>query len=553
MDKKIVQITLAVIAVVGSVLFVLGIGDVHLFDWDEINFAESAREMMVTGDYLNVRINYEVFWEKPPLFIWLQALSMHLFGVNEFAARFPNVIAGVLTLSVLYLIGRRMYDHRFGVTWAVMYACSFLPFFYFKTAIIDPWFNLFIFLGIYFMMLYTSGSEEGAKRVPASTQLLWASLSAVFLGLATLTKGPVGFLIFLLVFGVYLVRERWRIVDFRWRDVVLFVLLFALVGGLWFILQILTGNLSIMEDFIVYQIRLLRTQDAGHGGFPGYHFVILLLGVFPASIFALPTMRRGILKHESSPEVRHFFRWMMITLWVVLILFSIVRTKIVHYSSMCYFPITFLATWYVTKWREGAVKLPRWCDALLLGISTVVGAVAMAIPFIDNFKHLLIPYIEDEFARHNLQATSTFMGWESITGLLLIVAGIYFVATRRKQPARAIRVLLSGALTFIFLGSWLYTPQVERYSQRAAIDFFKSKATEDCYIYPLYKSYAHYFYGRVVSKNVREREYLMRGDLDKPAYFVLRKYGSAEEDFVREVPDAVRLYEENGFIFYYRK
>ena len=47
-------------------LFIPGLGSVHLFDWDEINFAESAREMLVTGDFLTVRVNYEPFWEKPP-------------------------------------------------------------------------------------------------------------------------------------------------------------------------------------------------------------------------------------------------------------------------------------------------------------------------------------------------------------------------------------------------------------------------------------------------------------------------------------------------------
>ncbi len=74
------------ILLLGAVLFLPGLGIVHLFDWDEINFAESAREMIVTGDYLTVQINFEPFWEKPPLFIWMQVLSMKIFGINEFAA-----------------------------------------------------------------------------------------------------------------------------------------------------------------------------------------------------------------------------------------------------------------------------------------------------------------------------------------------------------------------------------------------------------------------------------------------------------------------------------
>ena len=139
-----------VILVLGALLFIPGIGSYRLFDWDEINFAESAREMLVTGDWFNVQINFESFWEKPPLFIWMQALSMKAFGIGEFAARVPDAVAGILSLLLLFNIGRKMNGTRFGVIWTLMYGISFLPFFYFKSGIIDPWYNLFIFLAIYF-------------------------------------------------------------------------------------------------------------------------------------------------------------------------------------------------------------------------------------------------------------------------------------------------------------------------------------------------------------------------------------------------------------------
>ena len=60
--------TFGIIISVGVLLFVPFLGKVHLFDWDEINFAESAREMIVTGNYSRVMIDYQPFWEKPPLF-----------------------------------------------------------------------------------------------------------------------------------------------------------------------------------------------------------------------------------------------------------------------------------------------------------------------------------------------------------------------------------------------------------------------------------------------------------------------------------------------------
>ena len=63
-------------------LFLPFLGTVHLFDWDEINFAECAREMISTSNYSTVTIDYLPFWEKPPLFIWMQVVSMKLFGIS---------------------------------------------------------------------------------------------------------------------------------------------------------------------------------------------------------------------------------------------------------------------------------------------------------------------------------------------------------------------------------------------------------------------------------------------------------------------------------------
>ncbi|HBX47157.1 ArnT family glycosyltransferase [Limibacterium fermenti] len=532
------------IVVIGALLFTTGLGRVHLFDWDEINFAESAREMLVSGDYLDVQINFETFWEKPPLFIWMQAFSMKLFGVNEFAARFPNALAGIITLLVLFFIGKRLRDESFGLLWSLLYACSFLPFFYFKSGIIDPWFNLFIFLGIYFMIRYTLPEHN-------DRQGLHAVLSAFFLGLATLTKGPVGFLIFALCFFVFLVLRRFRI-DFRWKHVLAFIGVFAIVGGLWFILQIANGHLSIIQDFIVYQIRLFRTEDAGHGGFPFYHFIILFFGVFPASIFAVATFRKGVLRIEENTGMAHFFRWMMITLWVVLILFSIVQTKIVHYSSMCYFPITFLAAWYIDKWTNGDVKIGKGIIIPLMIVGIVVGLAAFAIPFIDAWKSLLIPYIGDEFTRGNLQAMSSWIGFEWLFGVVLIAAVILFAVFLRNRP-KAIFTLLAGCLVFIYGGVFFITPQVEKYSQHAAIEFYQRKRGEDCYILPLHKSYAHYFYSDRQPQNTNtDREFLQRGAIDKPAYFVLRNQQREVDGFVSQTVDAMKLYDKNGFAFYAR-
>ncbi len=545
-NKRSLFFNIAII-LLGMVLFLPGLGNVHLFDWDEINFAESAREMLLSKDYLNVQINFESFWEKPPLFIWMQALSMKIFGVNEMAARLPNAIAGIVTLLLLFQIGKRLRGEIFGLIWVLMYVGSFFPFFYFKTGIIDPWFNLFIFLGIYFFSRYVAPSRRRQRS-------LNAAISAAFIGLAVLTKGPVAFLIFALTFFVYLAFKKFKI-DFRWKDVAIYAGVVTLVGGAWFILQIATGHFTIIQDFIEYQIRLFETKDAGHGGFFLYHFVILFLGVFPASILALPTFRRGILKDERDTEMADYFKWSMISFWVVLILFTIVKTKIIHYSSFCYFPLTFLAAYSTERMIEKRSVLTRTMKILLIVIASLFGIAVTAVTLFDKFKHLLYGLVTDPYTLNSMKATSEWIGFEPIIGMVLIVCTVLFVVYFAKKPSICnLYFLIGGSLFFIFTTMLLVVGEVEKYSQAPAIEFYIERQGEDCYIYPEEKTYAHFFYSNRQPQNTcTDFEWLSQGTIDKPCYFVVKNDSKKIEPFIAKIKDVEHLYTLNGFTFYVRR
>ncbi|MCL2097893.1 MAG: glycosyltransferase family 39 protein [Bacteroidales bacterium] len=540
-------LTQLIIVAAGCLLFLSGLGGVHLFDWDEINFAESAREMIVSGNYLDVQINFEPFPEKPPLFIWIQAASMKMFGVNEFAARFPNAICGIITLLFLYNIGKRLKGYKFGLLWLGSYLCSLLPFFYFKSGIIDPWFNLFIFLGIYFFAVFTMSDRSAYKHL---------ALSGLCLGLAAMTKGPVAILIFLLSFVVFLIYRKFKL-NYNYKQVIWFAAILTIVSGLWFFLQMIFGNSKIIAQFIDYQIRLFQTEDAGHGGFFLYHFVILLMGVFPASILALPTFRRKALSDETSIKTKRMFEWLMILFWVVLLLFSIVQTKIIHYSSLCYFPLSFLAAYYIYQIIQKKTTLKIFQKASLIFVAVIWGFAALAITTFDQWKTLILA-TADEFTAGNLQATSSWLGFEPLIGILLITVTIYFCCkVNVKRSFALFGVFLGSSLFYIFSIMLLVVPNVERYTQQAVIEFLKDKADDDCYFLPVHYSYAHYFYGNIQYKmpdqsNDTERQQYMSGAIDKSCYFILRNTESNNQRFMTNAPDAQRLYDKNGFVFYVR-
>ena len=548
------------IVLTASLLFIPFAGGVHLFDWDEINFAECAREMIVSHDYLNVQINFRPFWEKPPLFIWMQVLSMKAFGINEFAARFPNALAGIVSLLFIFNIGKKLYDSRFGMWWVVVYAGSILPHFYFRSGIIDPWFNLLIFIAIWFFIrLHYAGEVISAKR-----RILYAALWGGFTGLAILTKGPTALLIIGLVVGIAYLPDLFRLLKIKSRflisptvfklragDIFVFLLFTILIGGSWFLIQALSGNADMVWKFILYQVRLFTIPDAGHGGHWSYHFIVLFVGVFPASLFALMRFNRPAGQQAAQ---RQFHGLMLILFWVVLILFSIVKTKIVHYSSLCYFPLTFMGALAIRDLLNGSARWRRWLSVLMIVFASFFAILVSLLPLVDRFKSRIISsgIIKDDFAVANLQADVQWTGYEWLLGLILISAVlIAVILAKRNSVSKALTVLFSGTTLFIFLLILVFPYRIEKYSQRAVIDFYKSKATEKCYILNSgYFSYAPLFYTNKMPGDCARPMWLLTGNIDRPFYLVLKE--PHYEQWKHIIPAMKVVNKKNGFVFLVR-
>jgi len=539
------------ILLAGALLFVPGLGAVHLFDWDEINFAEIAREMVITGNWGQPQINYLPFHEKPPLFIWLQALSMTFFGIGEFAARLPNAVCGMITLFVLYRIGDQLRGNVFGMLWALAYVGSILPHLYFRSGIIDPWFNLFIFLGVHALITLV---QRDPTRHPAAINARHnghAWLAGFFLGLAVLTKGPVGALVPAVMLGVYWAWGRCKPL-LRWRRIGIIAAALALTAGSWALVDLVRNGPQFMVSFFWRQVAMLTTEDAGHGGFIGYHVVVLLLGCFPASVFALQELLKPT--RDEAKDLNDHRRWMLILFWVVLILFSLVKTKIVHYSSLCYFPLTYLAALQLERiWKrqEGF----GWSRFLVGLLGTLIAVIFIVVPYLGMHIDLVRPlFAKDPFALANLDAEVRWTGVETLAGLLLLAALLTAHWLHgRKCYRQSIGVLFGGAALFITTTLYFFINRIEGYSQRAAIEFFQARHGENCYVITKnYKSYAQLFYTRkqpVTDARSHDEEWLLYGDVDKPVYVVC-KITSAEE--IGAIRTLTEKYRKNGFVFYER-
>ena len=560
----------------------------QLFDWDELNFAEVSREMRLSGTPHRPTVNYLPFNEKPPLFFYLQTLSFDWFGVTPRGARFPNLLAGLATFLALWWLSRRPGVGLPPLAWPLFMGLSLLPALYFQSGIIDPWFNLFILLGLW----------HSLRGEPLTT--LQVLGSGLLLGLAVLTKGPAAGLIAGLCWVVLLVTEP----EHRGRRAAQYAMIGALAlvpGAVWISSIWNVDDGAFATEFLSYQWRLFVREDAGHGGFPGFHAVALLFGCFPASWLALPYLfrfRRGVDPDRTE-------RGMRILFWVVLLLFTVVNTKIIHYSSLCYLPLTYLAgkavyehipaRWVI--WARHGLLL-NWC---------LYAIAALSLPLLALTIDRWLPLFNDAelVSRLNLPVV---WPWYTFVPALVAGCGVAWQVYQNRQAAGEIvtadaqiatvnaqiptsdvqipipdvqittpnaqiptvnngwkagtpiklrwvhgHLILSG----LFLLTSLFTlaPRVQQYSQGAPVAFFKSLSGKDVYVgTAYYKSYAHWFYAAVPPERYaggcKERECRFHGVTTKPLYFASPL--SRTEQVLREVPDAELLNQSGGYSFYRR-
>lgn len=539
------SIPLNIILLLLSVLFFLpGLGGVHLFDWDEINFAEISREMIVSGNYSQIQIGFEPFWEKPPLFFWIQSLCMRIFGVNEFAARLPNALIGIAVIQYLFYLGKNWMNERFGWWWALAYFGSLLPHLYFRSGILDPMFNTLIFLGAV-QLFKPSFTKLRPRNIQAGI------LAGLFLGAAVLVKGPVAVLVIGLVWlvGFFVIpRKNWLPLS-----TIFFATLFGLITlGSWFLVEFLNNGSWFLEQFIQYQIHLFSAEGAGHGGFPFYHFVVLLFGCFPMSWFALQSFWKSTSIRSGVMDSHIFRKWMIILLAVVVILFSAVQSKIVHYSSLAYFPLSFLAAYTLYQIELGK-KLKAFLSWGLLINAIILALAALALPWLGTHITELFQEPSNTEVMATLGTPVEWPLWTFLPGIFAIAMILYILIGKKWLSSFRLNQVFISTAIFIFIALFAFIGRIENFTQRAAIEFCKEKGMEGYVINHGYKSYAPFFYGKV-DKGPPEGEsrekWLYELEKEKPVYMISRIH---RVDRLSEEAGFEKIGSEGAFIFLKRK
>lgn len=295
---------LLIVGLVCFLTFFAGLGRGAIGDSDEAFYAEAAREMVESGDWLTPYYNYELRFQKPVLFYWLVALAYDVGGVSEAAARAPSALAGFLLAVLTYLSGRRWFDASTGFFAAIIVATSFGYYSIGRQSLPDLLLAFFIAASTW-TLIEALGAPLATADTTAARRRGWLMLSAVLIGLGLLTKGPVALALpVLAVAPIWWKERRPRAPDepAAWRphlaDALLFGGIVVLVAAPWFIAMMNEHGVAYLHRFFVDENLERFATDRYNEPRPFWFYVpIVLGGLLPWSPFILlwfPTWNRAL-------------------------------------------------------------------------------------------------------------------------------------------------------------------------------------------------------------------------------------------------------------------
>lgn len=304
-------------------------GSLLVTDSVESNYALTAKEMVVSGDWLSPQIYGRYWYDKPIMFYWLTALGFKLFGFTEFGARFFPAVFGLAGLGLVCWGGKRLYDERVGFYSGVALLSSVEFFLISKSIITDA--VLFFFFSATLLFFYL-GYRDGRAR---DWYIMYASAA-----LAVLTKGPIGVLLPGLIITLFLLwRRDWRVLT-RCR-LLSGTALLLLVAAPWYVFMYHQHGMAFINTFFgVHNFLRASVSEHPKDDVIYYYVLVNLLAFFPWSGL-LPAMVRSYCG-EDGWEIKAQEGFLMLWAVVVFVFFQCMATKYITYTYPLLFPASIL-------------------------------------------------------------------------------------------------------------------------------------------------------------------------------------------------------------------
>lgn len=441
--QKRLGVELAVVALVFSAacyMFYTALGDVPLFNPDECFYAEPAREMLETGNWITTTLNYDIRYTKPPLHYWATALSYYLFGVDEFAARFYSATCGAVLATSTYCLTNRFVGMRAALITVAVLLSAPLYVVTGRLAINEMSLSLFSTGGLY--CFYTAFRE---KRIS------YAWLGYALLAGGMMTKGPVGIVLPVLILGVYHLARRNFIEAIKFYKPHWGALLAAALSLPWYVIETIVTKGEYFTCFIVMEnFQRFTNVVSGHKAPWWYHIAAVFGGFLPWSLFLPQAIhnalnpdrdltlsernqsRSAILDRFKNLDARQDLALFAVCLFVTTIAFySASVSKLLSYTICC-FPALAIAVGLLI---DKSIDKPS-VKSLLLPVLIIATAFG-----IGNFCEPLIVKLVRGAPGNIVQV---------IEGIMLLEFGAFTVATILIALRRRVMAVAIVSLSTIF-------------------------------------------------------------------------------------------------------
>lgn len=309
-------------------LWIARLGAAPLFDVDEGAFAEATRELTVGHDWGSTTLNGVDRFDKPILIYWFQAISLKMFGLNEFAVRLPSALCAFFWCLALGQFAWRRFGPPVAIAAAGILATSLGPMLIGRAATADSLLNLLLTLAALDLWRHLENGQDGPRR-----------RAFAWIGLGLLAKGPVALLIPAAAAGIWLAANRDRS---RLQRLVSDWKAWALMVGIaapWYIYAIARHGMAFIDGFLLHHnLQRFTGSLEGHAGSLFYYLEILPAAMMPWTPLLVPVAMH-LKARWNEPIGRFLLGW----LGFVVVFFSLSGTKLPHYVLYGFTPLMLLA------------------------------------------------------------------------------------------------------------------------------------------------------------------------------------------------------------------
>ncbi len=403
----------------------------HLLPADEGRYAEIAREIYTTGDWVTIRYNGLKYFEKPPFHLWMTALAFHAFGVGEWQARLWTACSGAIGLLATAFAANRLFGPRPGLLAALVLLA--MPAWNIAGHFASLDMSLSGALALALAALLVAQSPQTAPKARRAWMMgCWAAI-----GVAILTKGPIGIVLPALALGLYSLIARDRAI---WRrlNAGVGVLVLAAITLPWFVL-VTARNPDFARFFFIHEHWDRYTSGIHHRSGPVWYFVPqFLLGALPWLGLSLATGR--VVAGEAGET--GFRPRLLLAAWAgaIFVFFSFSGSKLPGYILPMYPALAILVAVALDELTEAAWK--RQLAGAIIGAALALAATP------------LLARLGSEQTPNALYRA--FVPWAAAAGIVILVGSLASRAALRAGTVLASQAIYAlaffAAITIGLLG-----------------------------------------------------------------------------------------------------